>query len=539
PTPPVPAVAGKRPRVTNLHWTVAGGVGFALLLGLGGLLLFRDQEPPPSEAPPEVHSHSRAEALLESGDLDEAINEITGPLATDPACAVCNRHLKAAYVARGRLRLEKGQVPEGIGDLDLALRLDPEDVELLVERGLAREMAGNREGAYSDYSAALQRDPKRVDASFHRGRLAVEDRKFAGAIVDLERVLARATSDWSRRAEATKLLVEARYAEGIAAAQTGALDEAIGHFTRAIELDPDHGGALQKRGEIWVKKGDHARAVTDFTDALAKLPPKAHEREGLLDKRASSYLAMGNEDDAMTDIEEGLRLFPESQGLDRLLKDVIDKRAKKVRGRMLRSVVCIAILADSGDGQGVVWHRHGSGFIISASGQILTNAHVVALKNDDGTWTRFDALSIPLRAEWEPETGLPSCDLRILKYGDPENRDLALLQIEGGGTFDPCELGFEVNRGDDVVALAFPGGGPLTTEFGIVSAFDPDPGSGLRIAARMGSGSSGGAIYHLRSGKVVGVIVSVQVLPAGDSQNQAIHMQRAVDWRLIPRPAGR
>lgn len=142
----------------------------------------------------------------------------------------------------------------------------------------------------------------------------------------------------------------------------------------------------------------------------------------------------------------------------------------------------------------------GSGFVISSSGRLVTNYHVVD-----------DAASIVVvfpSGRQARVTGIWAYDAAL---------DLAVLQLEQG-SYEPFTLASEQAIGGENVALiGYPRGlGPAVTT-GIVSSLQRDglkderlgeelPGWALRITAPSEPGSSGSPILR-SSGEVVGVLV--------------------------------
>src|SRR5688500_7133962 len=150
----------------------------------------------------------------------------------------------------------------------------------------------------------------------------------------------------------------------------------------------------------------------------------------------------------------------------------------------------------------------GSGFLLTADGEVLTNAHVVA-----------GATSIEVMLNGE-RTGRPA-DL----VGADAGADIALLKIRDASDLPVATLGksSDLRVGDSVVAIGNAldlGATPTVTE-GIVSALDRTievPGetlSGLiQTDAAINRGNSGGPLVDAQ-GRVVGVNTVV----AGDAQN--------------------
>jgi len=144
----------------------------------------------------------------------------------------------------------------------------------------------------------------------------------------------------------------------------------------------------------------------------------------------------------------------------------------------------------------------GTGIVLSTSGEILTNAHVV-----DG------ASSITVKLQGDT-TGRPA----TLIGADPDN-DLALLKIAPANDLVAAPLGdsTKVKVGDDVVAIGNAlalEGGPTVTK-GIVSALgrsiQTEEGSlsGLiQTDASISSGNSGGPLVNAQ-GQVIGINTAV------------------------------
>lgn len=140
--------------------------------------------------------------------------------------------------------------------------------------------------------------------------------------------------------------------------------------------------------------------------------------------------------------------------------------------------------------------RSGTGFVVSASGHIVTNNHVIngCVGDIKGNLT-----------------GEAAQVLRVVS--SDANNDLALLQAPSTATFR--DFGRirdrSIRSGDSVVAIGFPFHGLLSSDFtvttGIVSSL-----SGLRndsrflqISAAVQPGNSGGPLFDM-TGQIVGVV---------------------------------
>jgi serine protease Do len=146
----------------------------------------------------------------------------------------------------------------------------------------------------------------------------------------------------------------------------------------------------------------------------------------------------------------------------------------------------------------------GSGFIISSTGIIVTNNHVV---NDAKT------VSVTL-------SNGSTYPAKVL--GTDARTDLAVLKINAGRPLPYVDIGSSANvePGEWVVALGNPFGLGGTVTAGIVSALGRDIGDGpydkfIQIDAPINEGNSGGPLFD-QHGEVIGVNTAI-LSPTGGS----------------------
>lgn len=155
-------------------------------------------------------------------------------------------------------------------------------------------------------------------------------------------------------------------------------------------------------------------------------------------------------------------------------------------------------------GQGGEVHGVGTGFIVSADGQIVTNAHVV-----DGA----DTVKVTL-ADGR------SVDGKVL--GSDTATDIALVKIDAGDSLPTVAFGdsTQLKVGQDVVAIGNPFGLGNSVTSGIVSALGRDINSGpfdnyIQTDAAINKGNSGGPLFNT-DGEVVGINTAI-FSPTGGS----------------------
>ncbi len=99
---------------------------------------------------------------------------------------------------------------------------------------------------------------------------------------------------------------DAYQGRGVAYRALAKLDEAIGDFDHAIELDPTNAAAYNSRGNAYSDKRDYDRALADYDQAI-KLNPQytiAYNNRGL------AYSNKGEYDKAIVDYTEAIRQNP-------------------------------------------------------------------------------------------------------------------------------------------------------------------------------------------------------------------------------------
>ncbi|MEO6123644.1 MAG: trypsin-like peptidase domain-containing protein [Ilumatobacteraceae bacterium] len=202
---------------------------------------------------------------------------------------------------------------------------------------------------------------------------------------------------------------------------------------------------------------------------------------------------------------------------DESLDDRLDVAA--VNDALAPSVVAISSAIGQGDtaGEGV-----GTGVVLTADGQILTNAHVVA----DATRVR-----VRLHDELDP------IDADVIAI-DTDN-DLALLQVDATGLTPATLADPDSTRvGDEVVAIgyALDLDGEASVTLGIVSALNRTilTKSGaldglIQTDAAISSGNSGGPLVNA-AGEVVGINTAVAL---GGGENSANNIGFAISIKQV------
>jgi len=186
------------------------------------------------------------------------------------------------------------------------------------------------------------------------------------------------------------------------------------------------------------------------------------------------------------------------------LLDAYSHAVSAVVERVAPSVAAVRVSAGSSDG------GHGSGFVFTSDGYLLTNSHVVRAGRAQAPRGVRVAVALGDGSESSAEW-----------VGDDPDTDLAVLRVVGGSASSglaiaPLGRSADVRRGEIAIAIGNPLGFEHTVTAGIVSALGrsmratsgrliPDV---IQTDAALNPGNSGGPLLNSR-GEVIGVNTAI------------------------------
>jgi Tfp pilus assembly protein PilF len=182
-----------------------------------------------------------------------------------------------AYHNRGQARHLAGDIDGALADYDQALRLAPERAKVYANRGMARQAKGDLDGALADFDQAIRLDPADPGAYSKRASARYAGGNAAGALADLDAAL-RLDPEY---AEAYYNRANVRQLQGDAA---GAMQD----YDAAIRLRPGYAKAYANRGVLRQRHGDLPGAIADYRQALELTPPGASLRAAVEGKLAAA-----------------------------------------------------------------------------------------------------------------------------------------------------------------------------------------------------------------------------------------------------------
>jgi S1-C subfamily serine protease len=190
----------------------------------------------------------------------------------------------------------------------------------------------------------------------------------------------------------------------------------------------------------------------------------------------------------------------------------------------------------------------GSGVVI-ASGRdaagtevsyLLTAAHVVESAEPAEIVVRFTG-----------DAGGRNFPARVLRHGIADGLDLALLKVMGvAAPAVDVQAEPEPHLGEEVLIVGFPWGKRLGLYSGVVSQVPLDPGweadpgdekaPSLMVDAAVAKGVSGGGVFRLHTGGLVGIVEASQtttVSVRGKSESYTVKVPVPGDAFVVPLPS--
>jgi S1-C subfamily serine protease len=175
--------------------------------------------------------------------------------------------------------------------------------------------------------------------------------------------------------------------------------------------------------------------------------------------------------------------------------------AKSDKSRVVQNALVQSVRVEVSAGGKVV--SVASGVVVAAdesSSWILTNAHVVVAAADG------QAGKLAVLVERPVALRLAA---RLAANGKVPEEDLALLVVDKKLPVAPIAEETDVDVGADVVVIGAPYGKKLSVSSGIVSQLEGDESVGqtaMKTDAPIGYGASGGGVFDVPSGKLVGLV---------------------------------
>ena len=223
----------------------------------------------------------KALCLIGLGRTDEAKRVLDDPLLAASADAAAQAELGAAFEARG-------ENEDALGRYDEALRLSPNDAELLIGRASLRQKLGRHAPALADLDAAIRLEPEEAENRFLRTAFLLD----AGRAADAEReavALMKERPELAGRVREILFygtpIMRLRRAEALWADGRG--DDAVSSCDAVLSEDPKSAAALTLKGFCLMSAGklEDARKALEEAARLAPAAALPRKRLGMLLQR--------------------------------------------------------------------------------------------------------------------------------------------------------------------------------------------------------------------------------------------------------------
>jgi tetratricopeptide (TPR) repeat protein len=208
-------------------------------------------------------------------------------------------HSDSLYLL-GVISYQRGDYAQALGQIDLALDVDPNNSLVWNQRGLALQRLERCEEALASYDRALAVWRDNHETLCNRGAALQELNRFDEALASYDRALA----------------VRPHYAEALC--RRGAVlrrlkqpEEALASCDRALAIQPDYAEALSNRGDVLLELKRFDEALASYDSALVIAPDHA----GRLCNRGIALYELKRPQEALASYDRALALGLDSAEL--------------------------------------------------------------------------------------------------------------------------------------------------------------------------------------------------------------------------------
>lgn len=176
-------------------------------------------------------------------------------------CAESNTGDAKSYSNQASNLFMKNDIQGALSCLDEAIRLNPNNPQLYLNRGFVKHFIHDYKGAEADYNKALQISPKFAYAYNNRGVLKVSVNDIQGAMQDYAAALA-----------INPKYADVYYNRGNLKYMTDDLKGALEDYDKAIEYNPKDSDAYNNRGVVKKRLDLNVGALSDYSQAISINP---------------------------------------------------------------------------------------------------------------------------------------------------------------------------------------------------------------------------------------------------------------------------
>lgn len=183
----------------------------------------------------------------------------------------------------------------GVADCDKAVELDENNLEAILTRGKIHLALKDLEKAKKDIDTLEAKRPDLPDLALLRMDIAIQEKRYADAIVDMERLV-------QANPENRMLLLQL----GSFYQMDNRPKKALRIADRMVKADPSDWQALRLRGDIQLALGNHAQAIEDYNAAIENISKDEDDYSGVLNNL--SWVLSTSPDDSVRNGTRALEL---------------------------------------------------------------------------------------------------------------------------------------------------------------------------------------------------------------------------------------
>ncbi|MGA2789088.1 MAG: tetratricopeptide repeat protein, partial [Verrucomicrobiota bacterium] len=209
-------------------------------------------------------------------------------LAKNPDCWMAHSNL-------GSYMFNEGRVEEAMEHYLKAVRINPNNPEVLTDLGVALAAKGQFDEAIENYRKVIQINPDFDSALFNLGIALAAKGRFDEAIENYYKAIQISPNN-----------SKALYNLGNTLAAMGRFDEAIENYRKANQISPNKPEVLNNLGAALAAKGRFDEAIDDYYKAIQIDPnyPKAQNNLG------NALAAQGRFDEAIGNYRKAIQINP-------------------------------------------------------------------------------------------------------------------------------------------------------------------------------------------------------------------------------------
>jgi tetratricopeptide (TPR) repeat protein len=170
----------------------------------------------------------------------------------------------------GRLAMEGNRFPEALEHFETALKLGPNDESTWYQVAALRVAVKKPAEALELLDRSEKQFPRPVFArEFYRGVALLAMERYSEAVTKFT-----SAELVAKQYEPDKLTADFYFRIGSAAERAKDIDQAVKHFRKALEMDPDFTEALNYLGYMWAERGENLDEARSMIERALKEDPK-------------------------------------------------------------------------------------------------------------------------------------------------------------------------------------------------------------------------------------------------------------------------